>query len=155
MSRSDEQLQNHRFTPVRPQSNCNHINSFSNLSLHPVGTDGPDGEDGVGQDPNGSGVGGEPEVETQEEFRTRVKPGPSEPSPAERDHHESTGHAVFRDWCAPCVEGRGRATPHARKDHDHDAVPVLSWDYGFLGSKNHRTDRILLQNGLAKHLSFV
>ena len=75
------------------------------------------------------------EADGQEEFSKKVRPGPPMASPAERDNHEASGHAVFRSWCADCVSGRGRARPHLGKDHSGDQVPVLSWDYGFLGTK--------------------
>ena len=129
----------HRFYPVRPR-----FYSYDNstcLPLHPVDSaDCPNGE-GVGDGLDGkvtSEDGGEQGASSHEEFSTRVRPGPADPSPTDRDHHESTGHSVYRDWCQACVEGRGRAVPHRSKDHAHDATPVLSWDYGFLGSKEHR-----------------
>ena len=118
--------------PVRPQKNF-----YNNIYLQPIGTDCPDGGGGAGPAEAGEA---EEQAETHEEFRSRVRPGPSEPSPLDRDQHECTGHSVFRDWCGACVEGRGRALPHTRHDHQHDVTPVISWDYGFLGSKTHGGD---------------
>ena len=88
------------------------------------------------QCPDGLAEGGEPGG-TSEEFGTQVRPGPIEPSAQERDQHEATGHVVFRNWCSSCIEGRGRALPHTRRDHEENETPVLSWDYGFQGSKTH------------------
>ena len=33
------------------------------------------------------------------------------------------------------VQGRGRAQNDSKKEHPESEVPVLSWDYGFLGGK--------------------
>ena len=139
----------HQNCPVRPR-NENSFNNFGfDLDIQPVQAECPNGGEQMEQDPNGEGVSGEPEQETHEEFRTRVRPGPSEPSPMDRDHHEATGHSVFRNWCDACVEGRGRAVAHTSHDHQHYATPVLSWDYGFLGTKTHggEEDRIAEQSG--------
>ena len=57
------------------------------------------------------------------------------PSKADVDQHEATGHASYRNWCAECVRGRGREMAHAQGDHSTDPTPVLSWDYGFLGTR--------------------
>ena len=95
----------------------------------------PDGNGGV-QCPAGGADEGEQE-ETHEEFGTRVKPGPVQPSSQDIDQHETTGHSVYRDWCASCVCGRGRAGAHTRREHEQTETPVLSFDYGFLGNKSH------------------
>ena len=65
-----------------------------------LGTD-PDGEDGE----RGEG---------HEEFGPRVRPSPPEPCEQDKDQHASTGHAVFRSWCGPCVLGRGRSDNRTR-----------------------------------------
>ena len=65
-----------------------------------------------------------------------MKQGPYQPSYPERDHHEATGHAIYRSWCPGCIQGRGRATPHLSKDHSGDVIPVLSWDYGFRSAES-------------------
>ena len=94
-------------SPVRPYFQCN---SFS-LPLQPVSTEGPPGDLDGAQELDGED--GDPEkavyAENYEEFRTKVRPGPVEPSAIDRDHHECTGHSVYRSWCKACVEGRG---PH-------------------------------------------
>ena len=75
-----------------------------------------------------------------EEFPVRVRRGPPDVSKAVRDQHRATGHANFRQWCAECVMGRGRANAHQQKVHDPDETAVLSWDYGFLSAKGHDMD---------------
>ena len=105
-----------------------------------MGTECPDGNVcGDGTIPGGSDVIGE-EEQTFEESPAQVRPGPPSPTEREKDAHECTGHSVFRDWCGSCVAGRGRATQHRRHDHSEETVAVISWDYGFLGSKTHRGD---------------
>ena len=100
------------------------------------------------QCPDGDVDGGE-QGATSEEFGTPVRPGPIGPSTQERDQHEATGHVVFRNWCSSCIEGRGRALPHTRREHMQNETPVLSWDYGFLGTKTHggEQDRLAEQSG--------
>ena len=83
------------------------------------------------------GADGEAEDADIGEPRVRVRPGPPTPTPQERDSHECAGHSVYRQWCEPCVRGRGRALQHRQHTHEGESVPVLSWDYGFLGSKLH------------------
>ena len=65
--------------------------------------------------------------------------------------HVLTGHASFRSWCAACVQGRGRAERHqedGRKElEDGSKVPVVSWDYCFLGTKNRASEVEVEQRG--------
>ena len=102
-------------------------------------------EDGAGE-----------EATSHDEPRARVTPGPPTPSAQERDSHECSGHSVYREWCDPCVRGRGRALQHRQHTHDGETVPVLSWDYGFLGSKHHggAEDRQAYENGQSPVLCF-
>ena len=62
-----------------------------------------------------------------------------------------TGHASFRSWCAACVQGRGRAERHqeeGRKElEDGSKVPVVSWDYCFLGARNRISEAEVGQRG--------
>ena len=110
--------------PVRPN-----IDLFPN-EYEVVTDDQLESDDGIRRDGAEDGAAGEAE------FPKKVRPGPPSASQAEVDHHESTGHAVFRNWCSDCVQGRGRAKAHdTRKSHEGDTVPVISWDYGFLGTR--------------------
>ena len=49
------------------------------------------------------------------------------------DHHCVVGHIPYRDWCPHCVRGRGRNAGHRKKTGDHE-IPMISFDYGFLGA---------------------
>ena len=37
----------------------------------------------------------------------RVRMNSKNPTRREKQEHEDSGHAVYRSWCAACVEGRG------------------------------------------------
>ena len=37
---------------------------------------------------------------------------PKNPTSREKQEHEDSGHAVYRSWCAACVEGRGVGGQH-------------------------------------------
>ena len=72
--------------------------------------------------------------EPGEEYRV-VRPlrDPGEPTRDELDQHNLT-HAAYRSWCPHCVRGRGRNAAHSSVQRDADAVPVVTFDYCFLGS---------------------
>lgn len=60
--------------------------------------------------------------------------GPIVPTQRMIDEH-NVSHLPYRAWCAACVRGRGRSKPHKRIEHkEEEQVPVVSVDYGFLGS---------------------
>ena len=61
-------------------------------------------------------------------------PTPSQPSQSEVEDHELGGHILFRSWCRHCIRGRGQALPHRTAPECEHSTPVISWDYGFLGS---------------------
>ena len=42
----------------------------------------------------------------------RVRMNPKNPTNREKQEHEDSGHAVYRSWCAACVEGRGVGGQH-------------------------------------------
>ena len=62
-----------------------------------------------------------------------------------------TGRASFRSWCAACVQGRGRPERHhgeGRKElEDGSKVPVVPWDYCFLGARNRTSEAEVAQRG--------
>ena len=62
-----------------------------------------------------------------------------------------TGHASFRSRCAACVQGRGRAERHqgegCKELEDGSKVPVVSWDYCFLGARNRTSEAEMEQRG--------
>ena len=57
-----------------------------------------------------------------------------QPTPSEYADHCIT-HYPFRVWCKHCLEGRGRefAHEHHRGDKDARSLPVISFDYCFVG----------------------
>ena len=67
------------------------------------------------------------------------------------EEHVLTGHASFRSWCAACVQGRGRAERHqgeGRKElEDGLKIPVVSWDFCFLGARNRISEAEVEQRG--------
>ena len=92
------------------------------------------------QDDEGSARMPLSEDDTHEEFSEKIRAAPAEASHAEREHHEATGHAVYRSWCSECKQGRGRTLAHHSRSHSDDRVPVLSWDYGFLSTHGNEPD---------------
>ena len=62
-----------------------------------------------------------------------------------------TVHASFLSWCGACVQGRGRAERHqgnGRKElEDGSKIPVVLWDYCFLGARNRISEAEVEQRG--------
>ena len=62
-----------------------------------------------------------------------------------------TGHASFRSWSAACVQGRGRTERHQgegpKELEDGLIVPVISWEYCFLGARTRTTEAEVEQRG--------
>ena len=62
-----------------------------------------------------------------------------------------TEHASFWSKCAACVQGRGRTERHqgeGRKElEDGSKVPVVAWDYCFLGARNRTSEVEVGQRG--------
>ena len=70
---------------------------------------------------------------------------PLQPSAAEIEEHEATGHVQYRSWCPVCVAARSTGQPHTKApDEDETAVPRILWDYGFLGKDDGKTMPILV-----------
>ena len=59
----------------------------------------------------------------------------TDPTPAARESHECSGHAVFEPWCVHCVRGRAQEWAHYTADRTMDDVPTILWDYGYLSSE--------------------
>ena len=94
-------------------------------------------EQEVGAQSDGEAMEGDATEGDGEEARrpTRAQT-PYIPTTREREDHFLTGHAVFRSWCPECVCGRGRNLGHRSRAKDESLeLPVLSWDYCYLGSK--------------------
>ena len=76
---------------------------------------------------------GSPEDASEEQRAIRPLRSPCEPSREEIDNHNLT-HAQFRSWCPHCVRGRGKNSPHYPVVRDAEAIPIVTFDYCFLGS---------------------
>ena len=72
------------------------------------------------------------EIEVQEEVADlKIAPAPVRPSQAAIEDH-NVSHLPYRNWCAPCVEGRGLGEQrgrHAGRVHD---VPRVGIDYWYI-----------------------
>ena len=89
--------------------------------------------------------------EDEEPFKAeipRFKMNPKNPTSREKQEHEDSGHAVYRSWCAACVEGRGvggqRRIDLLEEEEREITSPIAAFDYGFLTQENADTFPILI-----------
>jgi hypothetical protein len=71
----------------------------------------------------------------EEQRKAIVKKEPHQPSQAEVDEHESTGHVVHRSWCLHCKRARvtaDRHVPTKELDEPETQLPPLSLDYFYM-----------------------
>ena len=72
----------------------------------------------------------------------RVRLNPKNPTSREKQEHERFRDAVYRSWCAACVEGRGVGGQHRVKlleeEEREKTTPMLAFDYGFLDTGRRR-----------------
>ena len=65
---------------------------------------------------------------------------PKNPTSREKQEHEDSGHAVYRSWCAACVEGRGVGRRHRlellEEMKEKRTTPIVAFDYSFLTQEN-------------------
>ena len=65
----------------------------------------------------------------------RVRMNPKNPTSREKQEHEDSGHAVYSNWCAACVEGRGVGGQHRiellEEDERERTTPIIAFDYVF------------------------
>ena len=99
---------------------------------------------------------GRPEgVPEREEESEEIAPpalvyAPANPTRAEVDEHESTGHVQYRTWCRHCVAGRGLGQQHRSRDEESkrdDGLPIIASDYTFMttdGKEDGRAKPILV-----------
>ena len=96
------------------------------------------GDADAARDDIGTETGGNPGGDHgMESSVPRVPRSSLEPSPADREHHEATGHAVYRPWCEACIRGKSRRHAH-RPDSGQGRLPELHFDFAEipLGSDN-------------------
>ena len=94
------------------------------------------------------GMGNEEDEEPSEAEIPRVRMNPKNPTSREKQELEDSGHAVFRSWCAACVQGRGVGGQHRIELLDEEererTTPIVAFDYGFLAQENADTFPILI-----------
>ena len=75
---------------------------------------------------------------------------PTDPTPAEVEEHESTGHVQYRTWCRHCVAGRGVGQQHRTREEEarsQDGLPTIACDYTYMtvnGVEDERAKPILV-----------
>ena len=93
-------------------------------------------------------MGNEEDEEPLEAEIPRVRMNPKNPTSREKQEREDSGHAVYRSWCAACVEGRGVGGPHRiellEEEERERTTPIVAFDYGFLTRENADTFPILI-----------
>ena len=81
------------------------------------------------------------EEDSEEALRPKGVMAPSSPSRQERLEHDLT-HLPFRSWCEFCVKGKCKADQHrATGQLAESEVPVVSFDYAFMGDKSKSSDK--------------
>ena len=60
---------------------------------------------------------------------------PEQPTAAEVQEHEISGHETHRSWCRACVAGIGRADAQVRRPGVEKGVPIIGVNYGYLWSR--------------------
>ena len=90
-----------------------------------------------------AGGAADSDMQGQEQASTvRARQAPAEPTQKERDDHEASGHAVYRNWCRACVAARGRSDAHPTTGRSETATARLSMDYCTLSSKDGEEDAL-------------
>ena len=73
---------------------------------------------------------------------------PKNPTSREKQEHEDSVHAVYRKWCAACVDGRGFGGQHRiellKEEEGERTTPIVAFDCGFLTQENADTFPILI-----------
>ena len=95
----------------------------------------PQGTTGRGEQPEGSPRAEAEEADSGSEGQVTgrqplIPRAPPRVSLKEREEHEVT-HTPYRSWCPYCVRGRGRNTPHRKRDSQREGdrcVPKVSMD---------------------------
>ena len=73
-------------------------------------------------------------VDEVEEKPIQIR-APEDPTPAEIEEREATGHVQYRRWCRHCIAGRAVGQPHRTRSEEEKAkslVPTVAMDYTFM-----------------------
>ena len=77
----------------------------------------------------------------------RASMNPKNPTSRDKQEHEDSGHAVYRSWCAACVEGRGVGGQHRiellEEEERERTTPIVAFNYGSMTQENADTFPIL------------
>ena len=96
-------------------------------------------------------MGNEEDEEPFEAEVPRVRMNPKNPTGREEQEHEDSGHAVYRSWCAACVEGRGVGGQHRiellEEEEREKTTLIVAFDDDFLTQENEDTFPILICRG--------
>ena len=84
---------------------------------------------------------GEEEEDAHEAAEVKLRKEHELPSKSEVDKHYAANHVPYRSWCKHCVMGK-KDNPHHRRieKKEKDAIPTVSWDYGYFGDKGEEED---------------
>ena len=93
-------------------------------------------------------MGNDEDEEPLEAEIPRVRMYPKNPTNREKQKHEDSGHAVYRSWCAACVEDRGVGGQHrielSEEEERERTTPIVAYDYSFDIQENADTFPILI-----------
>ena len=93
-------------------------------------------------------MGNEEDEEPLEAEIPRARMSPKNLTSREKQEHENSGHAVYRTWCAACVEGRGVGGQHRiellEEEEREKTTPFVAFDSGFLAQENAGTFPLLI-----------
>ena len=85
-------------------------------------------------------MGNEEDEEPLEAEVPTARNKPKNPTSREKQEHEDAGHAVCRNCCVACVEGRGVGGQHRielmEEEERERTTPIAAFDYGFLTQEN-------------------
>ena len=85
------------------------------------------------------------QVSPEELQPVKLFKGPMQPSAADIEEHEATGHVQYRSWRPICCAARSTGQPHLKApEEDGTAVPKILWDYGFVGADDGKSMPILV-----------
>ena len=78
----------------------------------------------------------------------RTRKNLKNPTSREKQEPEDSGHAVYRNWRAACVEGRGVGGQHRiellEKEEREISTPIVAFDYGSMTPESADTFLILV-----------
>ena len=88
-------------------------------------------------------TGNDKDEEQVEAEVPRARMNSKNPANREKQQHEDPGHAVYRNWCAACVEGRGVSGQHqielSEEEERETTTHTLAFDHGCMTQKNADT----------------